>query len=230
MFVKNKPAADNTLCLKLYVWGMYSHRQVSVSNDTWGQQCITKEGIWKGTKAQIVYLRLRGSSQPTGVLSSFSHGAEEDERLHNHFLNESLTTEGTSKTKENRCLSALLYKFVLCTATKIQVVRFIECKSCKENASKLSPLKTKFYKSTIDVFQISLEASMLPSFSTCPSSSGHHNMFWKECQNQKLSEDIFHIAIYTYLYFCSHNNQRGWEKAQVYMSWITGNLFLQSLF
>lgn len=136
--MKNKPAADNTLCLKLYVWGMYSHRQVSVSNDTWGQQCITKEEIWKGTKAQIVNLWLRGSSQPTEVFNSFSHGAEEDERLHNHFhfLNESLTTEGTSKTKEKRCLSALLYKFVLCTVTRIQVVRFIECKSCKENASK----------------------------------------------------------------------------------------------
>lgn len=83
-----------------------------------GTTTYHKERNLEEAKAQIVYLWLRDSSQPTGVFNSFSHGAEEDERLHNDFLflKESLITERSSKMKKNRCLSTVLNKFVLCYA------------------------------------------------------------------------------------------------------------------
>lgn len=75
-----------------------------------------KERYLKERKAQTVYLWLSDSSQPTTVFNSFSHGAEENERLCNHFLflEESLITKRTRKKKENRCLSTILNEFVLC--------------------------------------------------------------------------------------------------------------------
>jgi len=90
-----------------------------------------KERNLKKRKAQIVYLWLRDSSQPTAMLNSFSHGAEENERLCNHFLllEESLTVKRTSKKKENRCLSTIVNKLVVCynTVTGLSVVKFLKC-------------------------------------------------------------------------------------------------------
>lgn len=72
-----------------------------------------KESNLKERKAQIVYLWLRDSSQPTWVLNSFSQGAEANERLQPLSPSGRIPDNKENEQEESRYLSNILDEFVL---------------------------------------------------------------------------------------------------------------------
>lgn len=92
-----------------------------------------KESNLRERKAQIVYLWLRDSSQPTSVLNSFHMGQKEMKDC-NHFL---LLEESLIKRISKKKGSSQVLK--ICN---LQI---------KYNERKESPLKTKINLSTIEV-------------------------------------------------------------------------------